>query len=124
MLQIKSISSSSTSLLNRKFLALSLFLLVFGDSLKSIGAGAFSNARNLTTVTLGENVENIATCAFESCTRLTSFITTSTIEIINEAVFAEDELLEVVQINGMKYIKDAAFYNCLALKEINLTNAI
>ncbi len=96
----------------------------FGDALKIINEYAFANCKNLTTVNIGSNVEHLGSFSFTYCTNLTSFVTTSTIKVINEGTFAEDEHLINVGINGIEFINDGAFYNCFVLESIDLLNVI
>ena len=98
--------------------------ITFGDTLKNINDYAFYNSLNLVNASIGSNVEYLGAYSFSNCANLKSFITTSTIKTINEATFAEDVLLENVEINGIEYINDAAFYNCLVLNNIDLSNVL
>jgi hypothetical protein len=50
-----------------------------GDSVISIGVGAFEGCRELTTVTIGSGVTSIDNTSFNSCTQLTNFTIASPI---------------------------------------------
>ncbi len=101
-----------------------LTYIEFGDSLEKIGDYAFYNLQNLSTVKLGSNVKEIGSFAFGNCVNLTSFVTTSTIETINEATFSDNIKLTTVEIDGIKYVADGAFYNCFVLTSIDLSETL
>ncbi len=76
--------------------------VIFGDSVKYIGAGLLYNQRLLTDVVIPNNVELIKEAAFMSCTSLTTVMWTA----------------------REKTVKAGAFWNCPALVNFNFKNLI
>ncbi len=72
------------------------------DTVTSIGAGAFADAKNLKSIVMGDNVNNIGEKAFYNCTSLSSIRLSQ-------------------NISG---ISGKAFYNCTSLKSVILPNGL
>lgn len=91
------------------------------NTLTTIGDYAFYLSTLLTEVNIGSNLQTIGKYAFSECVALESFNTTSSVETISEAAFAYDEKLTSVNIKDIIYVEEAAFMNCLALTDIDLS---
>ncbi len=102
----------------------SLVEITLPDTLTTIGEYAFYYSLELVKVNIGSSLKEIGSYAFAECSNLTSFNTNSTVEVINEGTFAEDEMLEEVKIEGIKYVKDFSFINCLSLIDISFAGMI
>ena len=76
--------------------------VVFGESVKYIGAGLLYNQRSLTSVVIPSNVELIKEVAFMSCTSLTTVTWTA----------------------HEKTVKAGAFWNCPALMDFDFMNLV
>jgi hypothetical protein len=70
------------------------------DSITSIGDGAFSDARELTTVALPERLTKIGNVAFANCVTLTNVILPDTLEFIGKYAFNGCAGLSKVTFNG------------------------
>lgn len=96
--------------------------VTFNDNLQSIGDNAFYLSSSLTKFVSGNGLTEIGAYAFASCEKLIEVITTSTITSILEETFSDDYNLETVNIDGIEYVEDFAFYNCNNLQNIALEN--
>lgn len=91
----------------------------------AIGANAFLNNQNITSVTIPESVEYINSAAFSGCTKLKSVTLSQNLQRIENSAFYNCRMLEEVEIpNTVNYIGAQAFAECRNLKEINLPNNI
>lgn len=119
---------------------------VNGYKVTSIGSYAFSNCKNLTSVTMGEYVTSIGECAFYECSALTTISINENINKINEGAFSGckslpvenniryadtylqgvvDKSKETYSIKeGTRWIGSTAFYECHRLKSINIPESV
>ena len=79
-----------------------LVSLKMPDSVRTIGAAAFSCCADLEAIRFSKKLRTIESCAFQSCGSLTSLSLPK----------------------GMKTIQFKAFYNCCALKRIDLPDTV
>ena len=86
----------------RSFERSRLVSLKMPDSVRTIGADAFSCCADLETVRFSEKLRTIGACAFQSCGRLTSLSLPK----------------------GMKTIQFKAFYNCCTLKRVDMPDTV
>lgn len=91
------------------------------DSIKTIGAGAFSGDTDLYTVYLPKNLEKIENDAFAGCSLLTVVDIPDTLKEIGDFAFSGCTSLSEVEL-GEKVTKigDGAFAGCSSLAEIKL----
>ena len=74
-----------------------------GDNIEEIGAGAFQNATNLTTVKLGKKVAKIDKNSFAGCTKLKKVTSSgSAVTSIGESAFKGDKALTSVDFSKSK----------------------
>ena len=91
------------------------------DRVLTIGIGAFSNCKNLTSVVLGSSVTFICNNAFSNCQSLTSITLENNIGCIGANAFSGCKSLESVIIgSGVTIIGDRVFSNCEALESIEV----
>lgn len=102
--------------------------ITVGDNIEEIGAGAFQNATNLTTVKLGKKVAKIDKNSFAGCTKLKKITASgSAVTTIGEAAFKGDKALTSIDFSKskVKTIGKNAFNGDKKLKTIKLNgNAI
>lgn len=88
-----------------------------------IGDSAFSNCKNLTTVTLGDGVTSIGRNAFLRCTALTSMKIGSSVKTIESYAFSGCEALKEVTISAAQ-VKSGAFSKATALEKVTFGNDV
>ena len=91
------IKGDTTEIANAAFANTGLTSVSFaGNNLKKIGSDAFSNCKNLTSITLPEGVEEIGAVAFLNCEKLATLELPSSLTSIGSAAFGGcDELTEL-----------------------------
>ena len=91
-------------------------VITFDGPVTSIGADAFYNCRNLTSVTIGNSVTKIGYGAFEGCSSLTSVTIGNSVTRIGErAFFGCSSLTSVTIPDSVTSIGYSAFCNCSSL---------
>lgn len=91
----------------------------------TIGAGAFSNCKDLTTVVLPKDLVEIRRFAFQECNRLVSITIPNAIEVLEQGVFSGCTGLRQVSFpKKMKRIGDRAFENCASLTNVVLPDGV
>lgn len=99
--------------------------IVLPDSIRAIGAAAFRNCSNLTSLTLPAQVTEIPTEAFKGCIAMQSFtFPTATVTIGAEAFKECTALTEITIPEGVTAIGDAAFYGCPLITSITLPSTL
>ncbi len=102
-----------------------LKVLMIGDSVQTIPAGAFYNQIHLTSVTIPNSVTSIGSYAFYNCNGLTSVtIGNSVTSIGNHAFFDCSGLTSVIIPNSMTSIEWYAFYGCSGLTSVSIGNSV
>ena len=99
---------------------------VIPNSMTTIERYAFSNCRNLSSVTIPDGVTSIEEAAFRDCTSLTTINIPDSIITINSDTFYGCESLSSVTISGgVTSIGKDAFSDCdkLSFKHLNIPNA-
>ena len=97
--------------------------VTFGDSLSSVGEGAFAYCYNLTNIGFG-GLDSIAPSMFEGCVQLTRVVIPETIGSIGENAFAECASLTSVTLpEGLTEIVNGTFKNT-ALTQIELPASV
>jgi hypothetical protein len=101
--------------------AFRIITVIIENGVTSIGNGAFSECRNLTSVTIPESVTSIENDAFHNCYSLTSVtIPGSVTSIGNDAFYYCSSLTSVTIPESVTRIGNYAFYNCRSLTSIEV----
>lgn len=96
-------------------------VVIYDNSVKTIGMAAFEYCSSLADIILPEGVTTIARSAFYNCTNLKNIIIPNKVTSIEERTFIDcKELVSVVIPNSVKSIGTEAFNGCSALKSIVL----
>ncbi len=97
----------------------------FGNNIKTIGDGAFSECSVLSCITIPETVTTIGNNAFFGCTALTSIVIPHSVTSLGSRVFYQCTSLETAEIgNGVTSIKDEIFSGCLNLKTVSIGKSV
>ena len=99
--------------------------IIIPNSVISIGAQAFENCPNLMSVTIGNSIEHIGYHAFANCLALTSISLSNSASYIGGEAFANCTNLTHVSLgNAITTIGSKAFYNCTAVPSMSLPNSV
>ena len=99
--------------------------VIIGDSVTTIGRGAFKDCINLTAVTIPISVTSIGASAFHQCVKLTSVtIPDSVISIGNNAFQDCMSISSVIIGNNVKIIGMWAFALCKSLTSVTIPNSV
>ncbi|MGM9747082.1 MAG: leucine-rich repeat protein [Paludibacteraceae bacterium] len=99
--------------------------LVIPDGVVSIGAYAFDNCSNITSVTIPNSVTSIGVSAFYGCSGLTSVTIGNSVESIGSRAFSDCSSLTSVTIpNSVTSIVDNVFCNCSGLTSVTIGNSV
>lgn len=98
---------------------------VIPDGIKSIGKGAFSGMRKLTSIVIPNSVTSIKDGAFRGCSSLTSFEIPGGVTTIEDNVFNGCTALESIKLhNNITSIGEYAFAKCDALTSLDIPNSV
>ena len=109
----------------------SLTSVTIGNSVTSIGFGAFRNCFSLTSVTIGSSVTSIRDYVFDECSSLTS-VTLNSNDIVSKEytktlnmhhIFGS-HVEEYVIGDSVTSIGDYAFYDCSSLTSVTIGNSV
>jgi len=90
-----------------------------------IGESAFTNCRELTSITLPNSLTSIESYAFQDCDGLTSIALPNSLTTIGFAAFWScDGLTSITLPNSLTSIKSGAFSGCSGLTSITLPNSL
>ena len=93
--------------------------VTIGNSVTSIGEGAFRSCSGLTSVTIPNSVTSIGKGAFEDCSGLKSVTIPNSVTSIGEQAFYDCRGLTSVTIgNSVTSIGEGAFYECSGLTSV------
>ena len=96
-------------------------VIVFDDNVKYIGALAFNDCTNLTSISIPEGVTKIMNGSFSGCTNLTSIIIPHGVTDINDrAFYGCTNLTSIIIPNSVVRIGKSAFASCTSLTSIAL----
>ena len=94
------------------------------NTLTTIGASAFDNCTNLSSITIPSSVTSIGNNAFQYCSSLTSIIIPSGVTTINAYAFQGCTSLTSIDIpSGVTNIGDYAFQYCSSLSSVTVKAA-
>ena len=95
--------------------------VTIGNSVKSIGSGAFYGCSGLTSITIPNSVTSIGNSAFYGCAALTAVSFGSSVRTIGDYAFGDCSSLASINIpNSMTSIGDYAFSRCSGLTSVTL----
>lgn len=99
--------------------------IIIPNSVTSIGDFAFSGCSGLTSITIPNSVTKIGDSAFQYCKNLTSVTIPNSVKSIGSGTFGNCLKLTLVTIpNGVKSIGDFAFNECSSLISIIIPNSV
>jgi hypothetical protein len=105
------------------YISLPITKCIIPNSVTSIGFGAFSFCRSLTSITIPNNVTRIGDCAFSCCNSLTSITIPNSVKIIGDEAFSQcKSLISITIPDSVKIIDDEAFSFCRSLTTTTLDN--
>ena len=98
---------------------------IIGNDVKKIGAEAFLNCSELTSITIPNSVTSIGSSALRGCTGLTSITIPNSVTSIGESAFAYCSGLTSVTIpNSVTSIDGSTFEGCTGLTSITIPNSV
>ena len=100
---------------------MSVVAVEIGNTVTSIGSGAFSDCGGLASVTIPGSVTSIGTWTFYHCDGLTSIVIPSSVATIGDWAFGSCGMLTQIAIHGYTSIGMDAFYGC-GVQEMYVTN--
>lgn len=95
-------------------------VVIYENSVKTIGMAAFEYCSSLADIVLPEGVTTIARSAFYDCTKLSEINIPKKITAINNATFSGCTSLRSVTIPNSVNTVDAPFYGCSSLSDIKV----
>ena len=99
--------------------------IIIGDSVTTVGEGAFRGCSSLTSVTIPNSVTTIGGYAFGFCSSLTSVTIPNSVTTIGGDAFSGCSSLTSVTIpNSVTTIADGAFSSCGALTSVTIPNSV
>ena len=113
--------------------------LVIPKGIKYIKDYAFYNCNSIVSVTIPDSVTTVGSCAFENCNSLSSVLisdiakwcgiefdvaSSNPLYCAQNLYLNNSFLTELVIPEGVKYIKDYAFYNCNSIESITMPDSI
>ena len=103
----------------------SLFNIEIGQSVTTIGLGAFNGCYSLTSITIPNSVTSIGSSCFSQCYSLTSITIPNSITSIENASFNECYSLTSITIpNSVTSIGSSCFSRCHSLTSITIPNSV
>ena len=119
------ISPGVTRIGSYAFTSCNLMSIDIPDSVKSIGAWAFSCRSGLTRIDIPDSVTTIEDCAFNTCTGLTNLVIPDSVTSIGVRAFEDcSNLTEVTMGNGVTSIGYGAFSGCSGLTNITIPGSV
>lgn len=104
-----------------EFMGTDVAYVYLPSTVNTIGASAFRECQNLTTVVLDEGLEVIEHSAFERCSKLTSVDLPDTLRAIESSAFEKCvSLREIIIPETLEYLGSLAFTGCSKLESISV----
>lgn len=85
---------------------------------------AFQNRFELKTVKLPDSVEKIEAYAFDDCNNLESFTIPSKLALLDEGIFYDTGLTELLIPSNIESVESGAFGNCRRIKQITIPKTV
>lgn len=99
--------------------------VVIGNSVTSIGSGAFAECINLTSVSIGSGVTFIGGYAFYNCVSLSNISIPKNVKSVGEYAFRYCSSMTVASVAyGCETMGDYVFANCKKLEKVTLPNSL
>ena len=99
--------------------------VVIEEGAASVGSFAFSNASNLTTVTLPDSLTVIGESAFRGCGQLTDVVWSENLTTVEGFAFMNCYALTDADLGAkVESIGNSAFYGCSTLSQVNLGESL
>ena len=99
--------------------------VTIGESVTTLGAGAFQQCGALTSVTIGNSVTTLGNGAFASCGNLKSVTIPNSVTTLGDYAFFYCSVLTSVTIgNSVTTIGDYAFDSCDSLTSVTIGNSV
>ena len=101
--------------------------LTIGKNVKTIGTDAFRRTKSMTSVTFAPDgvLETLGESAFRGCDELTEFVMPNTVATIGKYVLqANAKLASVILSNQLTTLSTQALCNCPMLKTVNIPESI
>ncbi|MEG2722113.1 MAG: leucine-rich repeat domain-containing protein, partial [Acinetobacter sp.] len=91
--------------------------LVIADTVTELGAGAFGNWSNLTSVELGQSLKSIANSVFVNCSNLTEFICPNSLESLGYSALSNCNKIKLIEF-GTSFISigSSALVKCTSVE--------
>ena len=103
----------------------SLKKIIFPNSVRIIGAGAFQECTSLTDISIPNSVTIIGALAFDGCSNLKEIAIPNSVTCIEARTFSECSSLQHIMIpNSITRIGNGAFHGCSSLKDITIPDSV
>lgn len=100
-------------------------VVIYDNSVKTIGMGAFQYCSSLADIVLPEGVTTIARSAFYICSALKSIVLPEGMTLIKKWTFADcSSLVDVTLPSTMTTLEYGAFENCTSLRSVTIPNSV
>ena len=100
-------------------------VVIYDNSVKTIGMAAFEYCSSLADIILPEGVTTIARSAFWECSALKSIVLPEGMTLIKKWTFADcSSLVDVTLPSTMTTLEYGAFENCTSLRSVTIPNSV
>lgn len=100
-------------------------VVIYENSVKTIGMAAFEYCSSLADIVLPEGVTTIARSAFNGCSALKSIVLPEGMTLIKKWTFADcSSLVDVTLPSTMTTLEYGAFENCTSLRSVTIPNSV
>lgn len=100
-------------------------VVIYDNSVKTIGMAAFEYCSSLADIILPEGVTTIARSAFNGCSALKSIVLPEGMTLIKKWTFADcSSLVDVTLPSTMTTLEYGAFENCTSLRSVTIPNSV